>query len=363
MIPIAKPEITDAEKNAVMQVLNSGMLAQGPKVKEFEEQFEKMTGHHAIAVTNGTTALHTILTCLGIKEGDEVLTVPFTFAASANSIKMCGATPVFVDIDSNYLMDVSKIEEKITSKTKAILPVNLYGQCADYDRIQEIADKHNLVVIEDAAQSIGATYKGRVSGSLADGAAFSLYATKNIMSGEGGMVTCKDEIVSKECKQFRHHGQGERYEYVALGYNYRMTDLHAAIAVEQMKRLNEISSKRQHNAELYNELLKDVKGIVTPKVVDGNTHVYHQYAILVTDEYPLNRDELAAFLNENEVGTGIHYPKPLHLHKAFEDLGYVNGDFPMSENVAKKILSLPVHPLVFDEDIVKIVELIKNGKK
>lgn len=358
MIPIAKPEITQKEIDAVNEVLKSGQLAQGKNVEELEEQFKKLTGHEAVATNNGTTALHVALLATGIKPGDEVITTPFTFAATANTIRMCGAKPVFVDINEYFLIDVEKIEEKITEKTKAIMPVNLYGQCADYDKIKQIAQKHNLKIIEDAAQSIGATYNNQQSGSLGDAAGFSLYATKNIMAGEGGIATFKEN--ANLAKQLRHHGQGERYEYEILGYNYRMTNLHAAIAVEQMKRLQEINTKRQNNAKLYNELLKDVKGIITPKVHEKNTHVYHQYAILVTEEYSKSRDELQEFLKQNEIGTGVHYPKPLHLHKAFEEFNYKKGDFPNSEKVAEQVLSLPVHPLITKEDIEKIVGVIKN---
>lgn len=358
MIPIAKPEITQNEIDAVNEVLKSGQLAQGKNVEELEQQFETLTGYEAVATNNGTTALHLALLATGIKPGDEVITTPFTFAATANTIRMCGAKPVFVDINEYFLIDVEKIEEKITNKTTAIMPVNLYGQCADYDEIQQLAQKYNLKIIEDAAQSIGATYNNQQSGSLGDAAGFSLYATKNIMAGEGGVATFKDN--AKIAKQLRHHGQGERYEYEILGYNYRMTNLHAAIAVEQMKRLDEINKKRQDNAKLYDELLKDIKGIKIPKVHEKNTHVYHQYAILVTEEFSKSRDELKEFLEANEIGTGIHYPKPLHLHKAFEEFKYKEGDFPVSEKVAKQVLSLPVHPLVTKENINKVIETIKK---
>jgi len=356
MIPIAKPDITQKEIDAVNDVLKSGNLAQGKKVEELENQFKILTTREAVATNNGTTALHLALLTLGIKEGDEVITTPYTFAATANSIRMCKAIPIFVDVNEYFLIDTEKIEEKITSKTKAIMPVNLYGQCADYDKIKKIALKHDLKIIEDAAQSIGATYNNQPSGSLGDAAAFSLYATKNIMAGEGGVVTFKEN--HELAKKIRHHGQGERYEYEVLGYNYRMTDLHAAIAVEQMKRLDEINLKRQENAKLYDELLKNIKGIKTPKVHEKNTHVYHQYAILVTEEFSKSRDELKKYLEENGVGTGIHYPKPLHLHKAFEELNQSN--FPNSEKFAKQILSLPVHPLVSEEDIKKVTELIRK---
>jgi dTDP-4-amino-4,6-dideoxygalactose transaminase len=361
-IPIAKPLVTQDEIDYVMDVLKSGQLAQGKKVEELESQFNKLTGYHAVASTNGTTALHVALHGVGVKEGDEVITVPFTFVATANSIRMCGATPVFVDInEKDYTIDVNKIEKAITKKTKAIMPVNLFGQCADYKKINEIAKKHNLLVIEDSAQSIGATQDGKQSGALADASGYSLYATKNIMSGEGGVTTFKNDAHAKIAKQFRHHGQGERYEYVAFGYNYRMTDLIAAIAVAQMRNLDKITKSRQHNAKLYDSLLNGIKGLIIPHVSMGNTHVYHQYAIRVTKDFNMSRDELKKKLEDNGIGTGIHYPKPLHLHEAFRFMGHKEGDFPISEKVAKEILSIPVHPSVTEDNIRFISKIIKEN--
>lgn len=360
-IPIAKPQITAAETEAVIAIMRTGQLAQGKKVEELEKMFYGLTGQHAIAVSNGTTALHTALFALGIKEGDEVITVPFTFAATANSIKMCNAKPVFVDIsEDDYLIDVRQIEKKITKRTKAIIPVDLFGQCADFKAINEIAKRHNLVVVEDAAQSIGATQDGMYSGGLCDAATFSLYATKNVMCGEGGMVTAREEHTAKIAKQFRHHGQGERYEYEIMGYNYRMTDLAAAIAVEQMKRLEEITSVRQRNARILDGILRNVRGIIIPKVNKGNTHVYHQYAIRVTEEFGMSRDELKKALEEKGIGTGVHYPKPLHLHKAFSELGMKEGDLPVCEKISKEILSIPVHQQVSEEDARFIAETIRD---
>ena len=240
MIPISKPLIEDEEINAVVDVLKSGMLAQGPKVEEIENQFKALCGtKHAIATSNGTTALHAAVRALGISDGDEVITVPFTFVATANPVLMEGGKIVFVDVrDDDFNIDPSKIEEKITDKTKAIIPVDLYGQPYDYEAVKKIAGKHGLKILEDACQAIGATRNGKTTGQLGDIAAFSLYATKNIATGEGGMITTDSDEMAESVKLFRHHGQSEsqRYEYIELGHNYRLTDLAAAIGVEQMKK-------------------------------------------------------------------------------------------------------------------------------
>lgn len=365
MIPIAKPIIEEEEKNAVMNVLNSGMLAQGKKVKELEEEFCKISGtKYAIAVNNGTAALHTAIYATGIKEGDEVITTPFTFVASANSIIMQGAKPVFVDIDEKtFNIDPDKIQEKINNKTKAILPVDLFGQVADYDKIKNIADENNLKIIEDACQAHLSEKDGKRAGCFGDIAAFSLYATKNMMTGEGGIITTDNEEYAELCKRFRHHGQSEktRYEYFDLGYNYRMTDMQAAIGVEQLKKLSDWTETRRKNAKLLTESLKDVKGIIIPYEVEGNKHVYHQYTIKITDECKLTREKIMDKLKENGIGFGIFYPKPLHLHPNFEKLGYKEGDFPISEKIAKQILSLPVHAKVSNDDIEKIIKVFKEN--
>ncbi len=364
MIPISKPIIEDEEINAVVEVMKSGMIAQGPKTAELEGMFSELCGtKHAVAFSNGTTAIHTAVRALGITDGDEVITVPFTFVATANPILMERGKVIFVDIsEDDFCIDPEKIEEKVNKKTKAIIPVDLFGQIYKYEKVKEIADKYRLGIIEDACQAIGATRNGKVAGSCGDVATFSLYATKNIATGEGGMLTTDDDEIARKAKMFRHHGQDEavRYEYLELGHNYRMTDIVSAIGVEQMKKIDRIIGIRQRNAKLYDEGLSKINGIIIPNITEGNTHVYHQYTIRVTEEYGKTRDELMAFLKENEIGCGVYYPKPLHLHEHFRKMGYKEGDFPVSEKLSKEVLSLPVNPFVTEENVEFIVEKIKK---
>jgi dTDP-4-amino-4,6-dideoxygalactose transaminase len=367
MIPISKPLIENEEINAVVDVLKSGMIAQGPKTKELEDAFAKLSGtKYAVAFSNGTTAIHSAIVALGIEQGDEVITVPFTFVGTANPVLMEGGKVVFVDIsEDDFCIDPNKIEEKITEKTKAIIPVDLFGQVYRYDEVKKIADKHSLKILEDACQAVGAKYRDRVAGSLGDVGAFSLYATKNITTGEGGILTTDSDEIARKVKMYRHHGQDEatRYEYLEIGHNYRMTDVLAAIGVEQMKKLERITKVRVRNAKLYDEGLSEIEGVITPKVRKGNTHVYHQYTIRITEEYGHTREELMTFLMENEIGCGIYYPKPLHLHEHFRKMGYKEGDFPVSEKLAKEVLSLPVNPFVTEEDVEMIVDKIRGFSK
>ncbi len=364
MIPIAKPLIGEEEKRLVNMVLNSGMIAQGPKVKELEKEFADLCGvRHAIAVNSGTAALHTSLYAAGIKKDDEVITVPFTFVATANPILMQGAKVVFCDIkEDTFNIDAEEVKKKITPQTKAIICVDLYGQACDYDALQKIADDNNLKIIEDACQSVNANLNGKMAGSFGDIAAFSFYATKNIVSGEGGMITTDNDHFAELCKRFRHHGQSEqtRYEYYDIGYNYRMTDLQAAIALGQLKKIDEFTDRRIKNAMLLNKGLEKIRGIITPKIMGGAKHVYHQYTIIV-DGFKMDRDELLEYLKKNGIGSCIYYPKPLHLHPHFKRMGYMEGDFPVSEKISGKVLSLPVHPGVSEQDIKRIIEVIQNA--
>lgn len=362
MINIASPEIGKEEVNAVNEVLASGMLAQGPKVAELEENFAQYCGtKYAVAVNSGTAALHAALFAAGVREGDEVITVPFSFIATINPILMQGAKPVLVDIEGEtFNIDVGQVEKAITPKTKAIIPVDLYGQPHDYDELRKLADKHGIKIVEDACQAIGADYKDRKAGKLGDFGCFSLYATKNIMCGEGGVVTTNDEKYVQKMKEFRQHGMAQTYEYVELGYNYRMSDLHAAIAVEQLKKADKFNKAREGNAKKLSEGLKNIKGLVLPKVKQDRSHVYHQYTIRVTPDFAISRDELVKHLRENGVGAGVYYPRPLHSFKHIAEFGYKTGDFPEAERAAAEVVSLPVHPKVTDADIEKIVKHIKE---
>lgn len=367
MIPVSKPLIGEEEISAVVEVLKSGMIAQGPKTKEFEDMFAELCGtKHAIATTNGTTAIHAALYALGLKEGDEVVTTPFTFVATANPALMLGARVVFADIsEDDFCIDPKEVEKKITDKTKVIIPVDLYGQIYKFSQIKELADRHNLKIMEDACQAVAAEQNGVRSGNFGDVAAYSLYATKNIATGEGGMIVTNDDEVARKVKMFRHHGQDEavRYEYLEVGHNFRMTDVLSAIGVEQMKKVDMITEKRRSNAKFLDEGLKGIKGLITPIEMEGNKHVYHQYTIRIMEEFGHTRDELMEFLKANEIGSGIYYPKPLHLHTHFREMGYKEGDFPVAERIAKEVLSLPVNPLLNQEDLELIIENILEFSK
>ena len=288
MIRIAQPEIGKEEIDAVNAVMKSGMLAQGSRVAQLEEDFAKYCGtKYAFAISSGTAALHTALYAADIAEGDEVITVPFSFIATINPILMVGAKPVLVDINpKTFCIDVTKLEKAITSKTKAIIPVHLYGQIVDQDEIIEIANRHGLKIIEDSCQAIGAEYKGRKAGSLGDLGCFSLYATKNIMCGEGGMITTNSDEHAASIRSFRQHGMSGPYIYEELGYNYRLTDLQAAIAVEQLKKVDRFTKARQNNAKSLGDGLSGIKGLVLPEIAPNRNHVFHQYTIRVTEDFP-----------------------------------------------------------------------------
>jgi len=355
MIYMAKPQIGEEEKQAVMEVLDSGIIAQGPRVKAFEDAFAQMCGvNHAIATTSGTTALHLTMLAHGIKPGDEVITSAFTFIASANSILFVGARPVFVDIDPDtFNLDPDLIEAAITPRTKAILPVHLYGLACDMDPIMSIAKKHGLTIIEDACQSHGAIYKGRKAGSFGTGT-FSLYPTKNITSGEGGMITTNDPVIDEKCRVLRQHGMRARYYHDELGYNFRMTDIHAAIGLAQLKKLDKFNSVRLANAKFLSE---NLKGVQVPVIPDGLTHVFHQYTVRVRDG---KRDALRTYLQEHGVGSEVYYPVPIHKQSFYvSDLGYKDS-LPATEHATLEVLSLPVHPGLSSSDLETIVSEVNE---
>ncbi|MFH0860156.1 MAG: DegT/DnrJ/EryC1/StrS family aminotransferase [Candidatus Altiarchaeota archaeon] len=358
MISMVKPLIGDEEKKAVMEVMDSGVIAQGPKVKEFEDRFAEYVGtKYAIATTSGTTALHIALLAAGIKPGDEVITTPFTFIASSNSVLFCGAKPVFADVGEDYNIDPGLIAEKITKKTKALLPVHLYGQPADMKPIMELAEDRDLVVVEDACQAHGAEYDGKRVGSFSNGC-FSFYPTKNMTSGEGGMITTDDKGVYEQCLLLRAHGMKVRYHHDILGYNFRLTDIGAAIGLEQLKKLEGFNRVRIRNARLLSKGLSKIGGIITPKEYDNRRHVFHQYTIRLSD-FPLTRDEVMKALSDNEIGSMIYYPIPSHKQKLYVELGY-KDKLPVCEKYCEEVLSLPVHPAVTEEDVRQITTTFKN---
>lgn len=355
MIPISKPDITQAEKNAVLEVLDSGMLAQGPRTAKFEECFARAIGvKHAIAVSSGTTGLHIALLANNIGPGDEVITTPFTFIATANAILFTGAKPVFVDIDDEtFNIDPLQVEAAVTPRTKAILPVHLYGQMCDMDSLQTIAQKYGLLIIEDACQAVMATQGGRYAGSFGTGV-FSFYATKNLFCGEGGMITTNDDEIDDRCRLLRNQGMRRRYHHEVLGYNFRMTDMQAAIGLVQLERQANLIRNRLANADYFNSRITTV---ITPRVEEGNGHVWHQYTVRVHSGQ--DRDTAVKCLNDAEIGTGIFYPVPIHQQPYVREIiGGIN--LPVAEKMAKEVFSLPVHSQLTQFDLEKIVDEVNK---
>jgi perosamine synthetase len=362
-IPVAKVVLSDDEIKAAEEVLRSGMLRQGRKVEEFERMFaEKVGARFAIAVSSGTAALH-IAYLATLEKGAEVLVPAFTHISTASMVCFTGCKPIFCDIDPRtFTIDVEDAKEKITSNTSAIVPVHLFGNACDIDELVEIAEDHKLKIIWDAAQAHGTEYKGRDVGSFDDIVCYSFYPTKNITTCEGGMITTNDAELNRKCRLLREHGQERKYYHTMLGLNYRMTDVEAAIGIEQLKKLDMFIERRIRNAEFLTKHLSKIDGIETPYVKQGVKHTYNQYSILVDPEkLGMSRDELATALREKGIGTAIHYPIPLHLQPVFKEmLGTKEGDLPVSEEISRRILSLPVHPHLDIENLNKISEIFSN---
>ena len=354
MIPIAAPLLGEEEKQAVWEVMDSRQLAQGSRVEAFEHKFAELCGvRHAIATSSGTTALQTAVLALGIGPGDEVITTPFTFIASANVIVLAGARPVFVDIDwRSYNVDAGLIEAAITPRTKAILPVHLFGNPCDMEQIMAIAGRHGLAVIEDACQAHGATVMGRAVGSFGTGC-FSFYPTKNVTTAEGGMITTNDDSVADRARLIRSHGQRQRYYHEIIGYNFRMTEIQAAIGLVQLGKLQQFNAARRANAAY---LTSHLKGVVTPTEQPGRAHVYHQYSIRVSE----GRDELAEHLKQR----GVLAPWctiRCRCTSKWPTSGWAMHDhLPVAEQVSQQILALPVHPALTQADLQTIVEGVNS---
>jgi dTDP-4-amino-4,6-dideoxygalactose transaminase len=360
MIPIAKPLIGQEEIDSVVRVMESGTIAEGPRVKEFEELFAQYVGvGHAVAVNSGTAALHVALLAHGIGQGDEVITTPFTFIATANSVLFTGAKPVFADVrEDTFNIDPEDIERKITKNTKAIIPVDLYGHPADMEAIEDIAKRHGLAVIEDACQAHGASCNGRKAGSF-DIGCFSFYPTKNMTTSEGGIITTNDKDFADRARMVRSHGSKVRYYHEMLGFNLRMTDISAAIGIAQLRKVDSFNARRIENARLLSDLLQGVKGIVPPRVKPGYTHVFHQYTIRVTDGFRLSRDDVMKKLGDAGISSFIYYPLPIHQQPFYREIGY-SESHPIAERLAKEVLSLPIHPSVSSEDIHFIADTIRG---
>jgi len=356
MIPAAKPLIGDDEREAVDRVLRSGMIAQGPEVAAFEREFadQVLDGRHVVAVNSGTAGAHLGLLACGVGPGREVIVPSFTFAATANSVALTGATPVFADIEPDYFcLDPVAVEAAITERTVGIMPVHLYGHPANMTALQAIADTHGLKIFEDAAQAHAAAWQGQPVGTFGDFAMFSLYPTKNMTSGEGGLISTSDDEVARRARLLRNQGMERRYENELVGFNARMTDVHAAIGRVQLGKLAGWTKQRQDNAGF---LDANLSGVVVPPVAEGATHVYHQYTIRVAED----RDGFArALADEYQVGTGVYYPIPNHRLPSFG----LTLDLPQTEVAAQQALSLPVHPALSQGDLERIVAAVNAVAK
>jgi perosamine synthetase len=357
MIPIAKPMIGKEEIEAVNRILESGMLTQGKEVEAFEKEFATYIGvKNAVAVANGTAALDLALKALGIKEGDEVITTSFTFISTANAILYQRARPVFADIDpSTYNLDPNAVLESITPKTKAIIVVHLYGQPCDMDAFLQIAEDHRLLLIEDCAQAHGAEFRGEKVGKFGDASVFSFYPTKNMTTGEGGMVVTDRDEVAEKVRMLRDHGQSSKYVHEELGYNLRMTNIAAAIGRVQLRKLDLFNEKRTRNARKMIEGLKNLKSIVLPFVDSRVKHVFNQFVVRVEE-----RDYVAKRLSEMGIATAVHYPKPVHHQPLYRKLGYPEEICPNAIEASKKVLSLPVHPALSDADVERIIRALRE---
>ena len=343
--------------SAIKDVVDSGQFILGKRVEAFEADFATYChSRYALGVNSGTSALHLALIAAGVGPGDEVITVSYTFVATAAAICYTGAKPVFVDIDPRSCnIDPAKIEAAITPKTKVIMPVHLYGACADMDRILDVAGRHHLIVIEDAAQAHGAEYKGRRAGSMGELACFSFYPGKNLGAyGEGGAVVTSEERYVEHLKQLRDQGQSEKYYHPVVGYNYRMEAIQGAVLGVKLKHLDDWNQRRQKHVEVYRRELAESGLRLLEELPDAKS-VHHIFPLFTE-----HRDDLRAYLQNAGVSTGLHYPTPVHLQPGYRHLGYQEGDFPETERACKEVLSLPMYPELSDEDVLSIVDSVRQ---
>jgi dTDP-4-amino-4,6-dideoxygalactose transaminase len=361
MIRIAQPLLGEEEEQAVLAVLRSGQLSQGPLVRRFEETFAQYIGvREAVAVSSGTAALHVALLAHGVGPGDEVVTSPFTFVATANAILMAGARPVFADVsEEDFNLDPARVGECIGERTRALLPVHLYGQPADMEALSALARRHGLALVEDACQAAGAAFGGRKVGSFGTGC-FSFYATKNMTTGEGGMITTDDAKLAARARLLRDHGQRRRYVSEVLGYNLRMTEVAAALGLTQLQKLDAFNERRRANARYLTEHLS---GVTTPQELPGRHHVYHQYTIRVSlpaRQAGRGRDALLRHLRDRDIEAAVFYPLPVHKQPLYRGLGY-RRRLPVAERLSREVLSLPVHPGLSREDLDAVVSAVREG--
>lgn len=372
-IPYGRQHIDDEDIQAVVEVLRSDYLTTGPKIEEFEQKFAEYVGtKYAVAISNGTAALHAACYAAGISDGDEVITTPITFAASANAVLYCGGRPIFADIDEiTYNIDPEEIKKKITPKTKAIIPVHYTGQACDMDKILEIAQKNKLIVIEDAAHALGAEYCSRKIGSIAHMTTFSFHPVKHITTGEGGMITTNDEELYRKLLLFRAHGITRQknllhkkhegswyYEQLELGYNYRMTDIQSALGISQLKKIEQNVDRRREIAERYNDAFRTADGVVIPFQADYQLSSWHLYVILLDNKLLKGkRKEIFNALREAGVGVNVHYI-PVYYFPYYEQLGYMKGLCPNAEAFYENAITLPLYPQMDDEEIEYVIEYV-----
>lgn len=366
-IPLSSPDITELEINYVTQVLKTPDLSLGPKLAEFETKMAEFVGRkYAIAVNSGTSALHLIVRALGIKDGDEVITTPFSFIASANCILFERARPVFVDIDPlTFNIDASRIEERITEKTKAILAVDIFGYPADWDRLEGIAKKHNLKLIEDSCEAIGAEYKGRKAGTFGEAAAFAFYPNKQMTTGEGGIILSDDKEATELCRSMRNQGRGignEWLEHQRLGYNYRLNDIHCALGIAQLERIEELLGKREKVARMYSMRLKDWPQVRIPCSSPEVKRSWFVYVIVLEDRYSRdNRDKILGELRGKGIGCS-NYFTPIHLQPFYvEAFGFKKGDFPVTEFIAERTIALPFYGNLKEAEIAHVVQNLREA--
>lgn len=363
-VPLSKPEISKEDIQAVLSVLNTDQLSMGPFTEDFEKLIaEKANTRFGIAVNSGTSGLHLLVRSLRIGEGDEVITTPFSFIASSNCILFERAKPVFVDIRPDTLnIDPNRIEAAITPRTKAILPVHAFGQPADMDPTIDIARRHNLAIIEDSCEAIGAEYKGRPAGSLGDAGVFAFYPNKQITTGEGGIVVTNNEEIAKLCRSMRNQGRGEANTWLAherLGFNYRMDEMSAALGVSQLKKLDKFLEARAHVAEMYNERLRGVEEVTTPCIAQNVKMSWFVYVVQLARG--IDRDVVIAYLSDNGVGCRPYFT-PIHLQPFFrETFGYKPGDFPITEDVSDRTLALPFHNRLTKNEVDYVVESLTSA--
>ena len=362
MIPLAKPHIDNNDIQQVVDVMKTGMLSLGPKIPEFEEKFAKLIEtKYAIAVNSGTSGLHLCLRALDIKKGSEVITSPFSFIASANCALFEDAKPVFVDVEEDtFNMNADLIEEKITKNTSAIIPVHIFGQACDIEKVMNLAKKNDLKVIEDACESINATFKDKKVGTFGDAAVFAFYPNKQMTTGEGGMIVTNNEEVDKLCRSMRNQGRGESMQWLThnrLGYNYRLTDMQAALGISQLDKIDFLLSERKRVAEIYASELSNIPEVIIPQIAKNNNHTWFVFPIRVPED---KRDTLIDYLNKNKIQSKAYFDPCIHLQPFYTKLGFKEGDFPVAEKLSKTTLILPLFVGLKSDDIFFICKVIKT---